>query len=404
MKPDITLIFPSSPFLLNQSMFPPLGIMYLSAFLKHYGFMVQCLDLSLPGHTKEMAEADIIGISFSTPQRDEAFKLAKHYGAHGKIMVGGGPHPSHMPEECQAHGFHKIIRGPGEIKLLHFMGHSYNRQDVSLIGEPDIDNYPFPDRDSLPVDEYYQEIDGRPATAMIASRGCPYNCSFCANIRQRYRIQSAKRTLAEIYYLKKRFGYTAFSIYDDTFAIDRGRLNEMANALEDQDFRFRCFCRANLLTNGVCRDMARMGVTSVGIGIESGSNGILKLNMKGTTKKENSKAVRNLQSHGIEAKAFLIVGLPGETEETVQETASWIDAARPDDIGVAVFQPLPGSAIFNDPAKWGVEFQYNGQPMWYRGTPGEYKPTVRTEGLTTERIAFLRDWLEKQYKNPELLR
>jgi len=72
MKPDITLVFPSSPFLLNQIMFPPLGIMYLSAFLKQHGMAVQCLDMAL-GHTADMAEADIIGLSFTTPQRDEAF-------------------------------------------------------------------------------------------------------------------------------------------------------------------------------------------------------------------------------------------------------------------------------------------------------------------------------------------
>lgn len=402
-KPDITLIFPSSPFLLSETMFPPLGIMYLSAFLKMCGFKVQCLDMSLPEHNKEMAEADIIGLSFSTPQRDEAFKLAKYFKNQGRTIIGGGPHPSHMPDECYANGFDRVVAGPGEIKLLLLMA-EYLGRDFYSQDEWPIDALPYPDRECLPIHEYKQEIAGRPATAMIASRGCPYRCSFCANIEQPFRVQSADRTLSEIYSIRDHYGYTAFSIYDDTFAIDKKRLAILADTLENQDFKFRCFCRANLLTEEVCRDFARMGCVGIGVGIESGSNEILKANMKGTSRLENTTAIGNLKSYGIEAKAFLIVGLPGETEETVKETASWIEEAGPDDIGVSVFQPLPGSPIFKNPQKWGVDFSYDGQPMWYRGKPGEYKPTVRTEALSTERIAYLRDWLENTYKNPEMLK
>ena len=78
MKPDITLIFPKSEFLLDEAVFPPLGILYLSSYMKQLGFKVQCLDMGL-GHTPEMAEADIIGISITTPQRSEAFQLAKRF-------------------------------------------------------------------------------------------------------------------------------------------------------------------------------------------------------------------------------------------------------------------------------------------------------------------------------------
>jgi anaerobic magnesium-protoporphyrin IX monomethyl ester cyclase len=405
-RPDVTLIFPSSPFLLSQTMFPPLGILALAAFLKLHGIKVQCLDLSLPGHTKEMAEADIIGLSFSTPQREEAFKLAEYYKAQDKFVVAGGPHPSHMPDECYAHGIDKVIDGPGEIPLLHLMAELLDRPYLKEVTWKDypIDSLPFPDRTSLPMDKYQQFIDGRPATAMIASRDCPYSCSFCANIRQKFEIQGAIRTMMEIEHLNLRYGYTAFSIYDDTFAIDKKRLKMLADMLEPLDFRFRCFCRANLLTEEVCNDFKRMGVTSIGIGVESGSDEILKLNLKGTSTKENTMAVENLRKVGIESKAFLIVGLPGETEETVAATARWIEEARPDDIAASVFQPLPGSAIFKNPEKWGVSFVYDSQPMWYRGKPGEYKPTIATKDLSTERIAELRDWLENKYKDPTLLK
>jgi len=98
------------------------------------------------------------------------------------------------------------------------------------------------------------------------------------------------------------------------------------------------------------------------------------------------------------------VGLPGETEDTVKETASWVESTRPDDIAVSMFQPLPGSKIFDNPEKWGIDFHYNSNPMWYRGTPGEYMPTTRTKDLSTEKIIYLRDWLENSYKNPDTLK
>jgi len=256
----------------------------------------------------------------------------------------------------------------------------------------------------LPIKEYKQWIDERPATVIMASRGCPYACSFCANIKGSFQIQSAQRTIDEIDYVQDTYGYSAFTLYDDTFVIDKNRLEIMADVLEKRDLRFRCFCRADLLSDGVCEELARMGVVAVGVGVESGSDEILRLNTKGTGRETNTKAIRNLRKHGIESKAFLIVGLPGESHDTVKQTRLWIEEARPDDIAVSVFQPLPGSAIFRNPKKWGIDFSYDSQPMWYRGKPGKYVSTVRTEALSTEDIVQYRDSIEETYKPKELLK
>ena len=397
-KPDITLIFPDSPFLITKNMFPPLGIMYLAAFLKQKGFEVQCLDIGGLGHTPGMAEADVIGISITTPQRDSAFEIASYFKDNGKLLIAGGPHATHVPYECQQEGITTVIRGYGEAGLYNLFTFDES------IKQPYIDDLPYPDRDVLPIKEYKQWINGRPATVIMASRGCPFRCSFCANIHGDFQIQSAQRTIDEIDHVQKKYGYTAFTLYDDTFVIDKNRLKIMADVLEKRDLRFRCFCRADLLSNSVCAELARMGVVAVGVGIESGSDAILKLNLKGTSRDVNLKAIRNLRKHGIESKAFLIVGLPGESHETVQQTRLWIEEACPDDIAVSIFQPLPGSAIFRDPKKWGVDFLYDGQPMWYRGKPGEYRSTVKTEHLSTQEIIEYRDSLEATYKSRELLK
>jgi len=401
MKPDISLIFPSSPFLLNQAVFPPLGIMYLSSFLKQYGFDVQCLDLSLPKHTKEMAESDIVGISFTTPQRDEAFELVRYYRSLGKKVIAGGPHPSHMGTECYEAGFTHVIKGNGETQLLNEL---LGVKDISL--KINIDSFPFPDRDSLPMRDYQYEISGEPATVIMTSRGCPYRCSFCAKVSNQFEMQSAERTVNEIEHINKAYGFKAFMVFDDIFIANKKRIWDIIQILEHRDlkFKFRCFARSNLINDDICKLMKRLGIVEVGIGIESGSNTILKKNLKNTTREMNSKAILLLRKYGIRAKSFLIVGLPGENEFTVGETESWIREARPDDVDISVFQPLPGSLIFNEPEKFGIHFEYNGNPSWYKGTPGKYKASASTDYLSEERIVQLRDWLENTYKDRNLLR
>ena len=396
MKPNISLIFPSSPFLENPIMFPPLGIMYLSAFLRIYGLRAQCLDMAL-GHTPEMAEADTIGLSFTTPQRDEAYKLAHYYKSIGKTVIAGGPHPTHMKKECLDHGIDKVLKGYGELPLVQYLlGRDYNKY-VANTGHLFT---PFPDRDALPIKDYYQEIEGRQATPIIASRGCPFKCSFCSKISKKFYIQNAERTILELEHLEIKYGFKAFSIYDDTIAVDKHRLKVMSERLLTHDYKFRCFCRADLLGDEtVCQQLAMMGVVDVGIGIESGSDKILQLNMKRSTNRVNTVAVQNLRKYGVRSKAFLIVGLPGETRETVHETEEWIETAKPDDISVSIFQPLPGSDIFNNPEKWEIQFEYDGNPMWYRGIPGKYSPTARTKDLTVDEIIELRDSMERKYGN-----
>jgi anaerobic magnesium-protoporphyrin IX monomethyl ester cyclase len=157
-----------------------------------------------------------------------------------------------------------VIPGYAEEKLLAYI------TGKIVHGNVRIDDLPFPDRDCLPIHDYKQWIEGRKATVIMASRGCPYNCSFCSKINRRFEAQSAKRTLEEIYFVNDRYGYTAFTIYDDAFAIVLKRLVEMVSVLETEDFKFRCFCRADLLTEDVCHLLARMGVVAVGVGIEAG--------------------------------------------------------------------------------------------------------------------------------------
>ena len=412
MKPDITLIFPNSPFLLDSGVFPPLGIMYLSAYLKKHDVKVQCLDMGL-GHKKEDAKANIVGISITTPQRQDAFKLADYYDSQGKVVLAGGPHATHMPKECILNGFDRVFEGYAEETLCKYLTKTFTPDDVNLFDggariyrscKFDLDKLPYPDRDALPIKDYKYTIDGTPATVLMTSRGCPYKCSFCAKIDNNFHLHSAEYTLGEIEELNSKYGYEAFMIFDDVFITDKNRLRIISDALRFKKYKFRCFARANLISDEVCKLLYQMGVVEVGIGVESGSNKILKNNLKNTSRYMNTMAVAKLHKYGIRAKAFLIVGLPGENLATIDETHSWVLEARPDDVDISVFQPLPGSSVFANPEKFDVSFKYNGKSNWFKGTPGKYQASVSTRELSPEQILSFRDKLEKIHKNQEFLR
>jgi anaerobic magnesium-protoporphyrin IX monomethyl ester cyclase len=408
-KPDITLVFPSSPFLINQKVFPPLGILYLSAYLRRYGLRTECVDLTMLSEPVDVGKwAPIVGISFTTSQRNEAYQLAHMLKSRGKLTIAGGPHPTHMPDECKATGsFDYIIEGQGEAKLLRLMvALTDSRLDPSVQWDysPPIDDLPFPDRDALPIKEYEYYVGKRLATPIMTSRSCPFSCRFCAKIDNNFRMQSARRTLDEISFLNEKYGYSAFMIFDDCFTADEKRLSAISSELQYRNFKFRCFSRSNLITEDVCFDLARMGVVEVGIGVESGSKAVLDKNMKGTTPAMNSKAVELLHKYKIRVKAFIIVGLPGESMTTVRETRDWLHDNHVDDVDFSIFQPMPGSDIFKHPEQYGITFNYNGRDVWYKGKPGEYTTTVSTGALQPEELVYLRNLLEWGFKNKELLR
>jgi len=391
MRPDITLIFPSSPFLLDEKVFPPLGIMYLSAYLKKCGFSVQCIDLA----SEELdVQADIVGISFTTPQRNEAFRLAQILKKR-KTLIAGGPHPTFMKRECLERGFDYVIEGAGEIKLARLL-RSLTGKRIKFIPINDPDEIPFPDRDCIDLKNYKYFLNGAETTPILTSRGCPYRCAFCSKMPFKVKFQSPKRIAEEIFLVEKKYGYRSFMIFDDIFILKEKRLEDLYSIL-GSSYQFRCFVRADLVNERICEILRKLGVVEVGIGIESGSDKILKINRKGTTSIQNSLAVKILHSFGIRVKAFIIIGLPGETEETVEETREWLLRNPVEDVDITIFQPYPGSAIFANPETFGVKFSYDGN-SWYKGRPGFYKSSCDTKTLSRNRITELRDKLELEFK------
>jgi radical SAM superfamily enzyme YgiQ (UPF0313 family) len=286
--------------------------------------------------------------------------------------------------------------GEGEVQLPILLG----RLLPAVVWAPriaDLDTLPFPDRSQ--AHRYHYRLRDRAgaeheAATAITSRGCPHHCAFCSGgvWQRRYTARSAANVLREMWALRER--YEAVHFYDDSLAIDRHRLKALCDGLGQTGLVWRCFVRADQMTPDILRDMAAAGCVEIGLGAESGAQTILDTIHKGETVAQQSEAIRWAHAAGIRVKAFLIVGLPGESHETLAETEAFLRATRPDDLDVSVLQLYPGAPLYENPAGLRV----TGAGGWYKGKPGTYRAAHATEWLSAAEIVAARDHLEATYK------
>jgi anaerobic magnesium-protoporphyrin IX monomethyl ester cyclase len=185
---------------------------------------------------------------------------------------------------------------------------------------------------------------------MVSSRGCPYRCNWCAKpiYGNRYHVRPPWAVAAEMLYLKARFKADHIWFADDIFALSPKWTLAFADAVESQGAQmpFKMQSRCDLMTRDTVGALRRAGCAEVWMGAESGSQRILDAMDKGARVKDIYRARENLHKHGIRACFFLQFGYPGETWDEIEETIRMVRETRPDDIGVSVSYPLPGTRFY----------------------------------------------------------
>lgn len=358
----VTLISPRDSFLKDAGDRPPLGIAYIGAYLRERGIDVSLVDMN---HTNNIPEADIYGVSVVTPNFSEAMKIGDRLRFKG-VLVAGGPHPSAVPESMD--GFDRIVVGEGERAMYEICQHPRNpKRVVSAELIQDLDSLPFPARDLLPMDKYSLKIDDELATPIITSRGCPFGCIYCG--KQMYgkvwRAHSAGYVVNEMRSIKNEFDIGAFYIYDDTFTLDKKRVYDICFLLNHRlvGAKFRCTSRVDCVNKKLLKILKKAGCDEICYGVESGNNDILRKINKGFTKETVMKTVKETKKAGIRTKLYFMLGLPGETEKTMQETIDFSKELEPDEADFYILTPYPGSELWKNPAKYGLEFDYD--PEWH---------------------------------------
>lgn len=413
------LINPPSPFLIDEKVFPNLGLISLATSQN-----LDIIDFSGDKNFEETAKkirGDWFGFYSTTPQFPMTYKIFKEIKKNNpdaKFIIGG-PHASAVYNLDKEDVNKKSIE---EFDFI-FVGEAekeFEIKDKYTFSKviKNIDDVKIPDRNKVNIQEYHYDLLGRKATTIMTQRGCPFQCIFCSgrevDMYRKVRQHSPERILEEMDYLKSEFGYNAFMWYDDEININPKRLEDIAKLLKKRDYIHRGFVRSDLIVKNpkTIDYLADMNFIELCFGVESGSDRILKIIDKGTNYEMNLKAIELIKERGIKTKIFTIIGLPDERYEDVMLTKKWIEEAKPDGFDMTILNPYPGSKIYNlsKPTNEmkGYGFEYKGvffnkidfanEDSFYKGKPGEYSCFIRTKSLTSEDIIKLRDNIEKDLR------
>jgi len=398
----IALINPPSPYLANDSAYPPSGLMYISASVEEMGHEAVIVDLTGGVNWEDKPfdiEADLFGITCVTPNFNIVRKIADLL-PHDRPIIIGGAHPTFLPEDTLANiRCDSIVKGEGETAIKEIL-RDFDKGNLKPIYEGGLVNInliPKPSRHLVDLHKYTP--GGIKTTPIYTSRGCPFNCMFCSKVTGRnYRTISISRIIEEVKEVID-LGFDHILFGDDNIGIDDERLRHLLKELKTFRIKFRLNQDTRNLNEKTLSLAVESGCTEISFGIESGSEMMLRLMNKKASIQDNIRAIQLTKKHGMEAKAYFVVNFPGEDETTIQETLDFADIAKPDKFLVSAFAPLPGSPIFHNPQKYGIEWMSKDWSDYYLvGKDGKFKPCFRTAELTFEKQLYLHDMLYRGLK------
>lgn len=349
----------------NDRLEPPMGLLYLSTLLNQHGYSTQIVDLSsvTSDHwTDRIPPANIYGFSTYTSTYFRTLEILQHIHElyPDAITVAGGPHASALPESV-AQRFDFVVVGEGELAFLHLL-QTLERGEIPpsiILEEPikDLDTLPFPDYSLVDISSYSRVVNGKPSLSILSSRGCPYRCVFCNSIvfkKSHSRFRSAANVLAEMRQIRERWAIDTFRFQDDLFTVNMRRLQELTALLKQERFSYRCFGRTDLCSQEMAEMLYQSGCCHIAFGVESGSDMLLKKMQKDQTSAQIRTGITNAKAAGLMVRVYLLVGFPGETWQTIEETVNLMRECKPDEFSVYPLIPYPGTPIYRNPEAFGI--------------------------------------------------
>jgi len=356
--------------------FPPMGLLYLGAYLERAGHQVEIRDFCNPGATPDYSQYDLIGISTDTTRHLKAMAIARQAKEAGCLVVMGGPHPCYIDEEILTSPWvDVIVHGEGEATLLELVqalegsGHGWEeiaglsfRRDGKVVRTParpffkDLDSLPLPARHLLNMDLYRRTRFGeRPITPVVTSRGCPTNCHFCSSssfFGTRWRARSPEAVGEELEELHRRYGFGAVAFVDDNFTLSPHRVVAIAEEIirRGLDLWWWNFSRPETIARNeeMLKVMRRAGAKTVYIGVESASPGTLDALGKKMDLDTVVRAVELLKKHGFEIFASYILGSPEDTARSIHETIRFAKRLDTNIAQFSILTPYPGTALYEE--------------------------------------------------------
>ena len=363
--------------------YPPLGLLYISSYLKSRDFAVEVFDSTLSSRQAfseyiERERPSVVGIYVNLITRGSALRMIRQLKALGATVILGGPEPASYPREYLAGGADVVVVGEGELTLEELLPH-LARHGLEGVGEiagacclgadgelvegppraqvPVLDNLPFPDREAIDIGAYvdvWRRHHGMGPVSLITARGCPYKCQWCSHAVFGYthRRRTPENVVDEVEHIVERYGPDMLWYADDVFTIHHRWLFNYAAELDRRGLKlpFETISREDRLNEKVVKTLGDMTCYRIWIGAESGSQRILDRMERRTDAGRVVEMVKLLQRHGIEAGMFIMLGYDGEELEDLDETVDRLKAALPDVFLTTVAYPIKGTKYFEQVA------------------------------------------------------
>lgn len=385
------------------------GLGYIGAYIKKFidadieffsGFYD--LDNKIINACKD---ADFVGFSCTSPQMRHALHLSRMIKEiNPQVMtVFGGCHPSALPKETSEYNeVDTVVVGEGECAFLKIIKSS---EKCSIVNEgyvENIDSLPFIDRKLIKnernIKTAYKDNKMR-ITSIFSSRGCPFNCVFCAsNViwGKGVRFRSPDNVLSEMDTLINEWSIDFIKFSDDTFVINKKRILEFCQKKSSfkLDIPFGCNARVDAMNKEIFEALSKAGCEELWFGVESGNPSILHDMKKGITLEQIKKSFELAKKFGIKTRAYCLIGMPNDTYDTIKDTEKLLDEIEPDHVGFTILAPYPGTTFYNDSFKdidWSEVDEYSNN-------------ITKTKYLSNEQLKREQERLVEKYQNKAVFR
>lgn len=382
----VLLINPPTDKPYSISVQPPLGLLYIAAYLRKNGLPVVVLDLNVRKQwLADLAVAlkahdpVIVGLTSNFANRSTTRKIAASIKSMKRdiITVAGGPHPTIAPDEYRNSGIDYIIPFEAEKKMLEFVL-SENRSELKgviacegpqnvLCSDAceksyiqDLDELPFPAYDLIDVSKYHiNSFKKKPIVSMVTSRGCPCRCVFCSQavFGRQWRARSAANVVEEMVWLKEKIGVREISIEDDNFTLDMDRASEICKLIRSKGvgipWQLANGIRADRVSKELLREMKEAGCWKIAIAPEVGDEESIKKIGKGIELDQFRQVAKWCTELGIVYYGFFLMGFPFQREEHVKRIIDFSLELDPLLMDLSKIVPFPGTMLFDEMKKNG---------------------------------------------------
>lgn len=362
--------------------YPPLGILYISAYLEDHGIEHAVFDTTFTSKQNLFSHLlvtrpEIIGLYTNLMTKINIIEISSFVRKNlpnTKIILGG-PDVRYNAENYLMHGVDFLVIGEGEQTMLELVGYlkspteppisaiagiAYIENDKLIITAEreklkDLDTLPFPNRSKIDLQQYldsWKRFHGKNAVSISTMRGCPYTCKWCSRgvYGLSYRRRSAEHVVAELKLIKKLYNPDTVWFVDDVFTISHKWLESFRDELIKNNLiiQYECITRADRLNETVIKQLQETGCFRVWIGAESGSQKVIDLMDRRVDVRQVRDMIKLSKKYGIETGTFIMLGYPGETESDIEETIKHLKDSDPDHFTITVAYPIKGTELYQE--------------------------------------------------------